>query len=1441
MESSQEEVVYGSDAAETTNEESTGNQDVMSEKVGTLAQDIYAEFQRLMGLHGQDVVKNLMPLVVNVLESLDLSSIENQEHQVELELVKEDNEQLATQYEREKCLRKASEQKLLEVEYTSEEDRNELLSKVESLASIVRMLEMKAKSSADHAARLEEKETEMKKEYAKLHDRYTELFKTHFDYVEKTKILFGASQNQKQATTPVEAASRLAAVTADIRSPEELQTGWKLEQFSPDKDLSMSEALSPTSNSTVVEPMVDNTKVRRPNTLYQECKFTENEERVKDEDAYDVGAGGMVDPAEFASSVSDNLFGMGKEVENIILENIELLATKNALNIVKDDLIARVDLLTSEKEIVESQLHQSELQREAGREKIEMLEAEIKKLKDNMEQLQSEREQQDNAIPLAHRKRFTRFEMARVIMEKNQYKDRLLELQEAVRWSETLRATKLTESSFDKPGAGGGGIFKFPNFSNLFASDKNKVPSTSSSGVAGGIQNEKEPQTKASLHNIQLRDGISERKAKERRDQLKKVKAHVAKDDIGRVQAYGWSLPTANGQNSLQSVPVPVFCRPLDQSDPNPQLKVWCASGVHLPPYSSTREINDPTAEMAMSSLVWICSNVQNRFSQVSVIDANNPAEVLDTFKIGSSLILCIQSVPGTKNDDFVSDDAYLAACIRALNPSETSSGIVTKAEPGLNAVSEMLPEELKPEDEQAEGSADVSADATENVETPESQDTDASEKMSTQLPTMWLGAQNGQVFVHSSKADWSSCIMKVRLSDSVVAIAHHRGRVFCSLANGRMAVFHRDPQTKEFCGNKYREIVISPSPDSHSIRCVAVVLEEFIWCGYRNCMAVINAETLEVQTKFSVHPRKESQVRQMATAGEGVWITIRTDSTFRLYHAKTHQHLQDVDIEPLISRMIGTGKLGFSFVRITCIGITCNRLWIGTGNGVILSLPLFCTGRNAALGSSPQATVQAKKSKEADDGVAVNETTDLPLSPVVEQPLPAPQTPLPVPGSCVRIDDQNIPYCNLSQAQLSFHGHKDSVRFIIGVPGTGGMISTTSPVAQTEGGTTPPARCMFVLSGGEGYVDLRIGDEASASETTHMTDKSDLSHLIRRLSRSQLETMGRDTVIDLYFESDEYIRHMESSVSHSISNEERQKLKQQITDLTQRENLLVLKMTLKEQQVRELQCEADTLRKRVIPQNSTRLRANLMDPTVDLLFKKMKKELDQTNKKLKETQEELSAWKFTPESNAGKRLMAQCRQLYQENEELGKRVASGKVAKLEGDLALYRSFAQEMKQNQKEQDELLLELDEEVEGMQSTIYLLEQQLSEAKELIKNLNEGTDPAIASKGGDVQPSTEQSFPSASSVAHSVTNGIELHEQRESQSREQGPDSPKKAKIVSERHSSNESDTAQNTTHTEQQAAIRCDENQPEDRDESQMSEVPEPPVFEDKDSVVLSES
>ena len=50
-------------------------------------------------------------------------------------------------------------------------------------------------------------------------------------------------------------------------------------------------------------------------------------------------------------------------------------------------------------------------------------------------------------VSAAHRKRFSRVEMARVLMERNQYKERLMELQEAVRWTEMIRSVNILKIS----------------------------------------------------------------------------------------------------------------------------------------------------------------------------------------------------------------------------------------------------------------------------------------------------------------------------------------------------------------------------------------------------------------------------------------------------------------------------------------------------------------------------------------------------------------------------------------------------------------------------------------------------------------------------------------------------------------------------------------------------------------------------------------------------------------------------------------------------------------------------------------------------------------------------------------------------------------------------------------------------------------------------------
>jgi len=74
------------------------------------------------------------------------------------------------------------------------------------------------------------------------------------------------------------------------------------------------------------------------------------------------------------------------------------------------------------------------------------------------------------------------------------------------------------------------------------------------------------------------------------------------------------------------------------------------------------------------------------------------------------------------------------------------------------------------------------------------------------------------------------------------------------------------------------------------------------------------------------------------------------------------------------------------------------------------------------------------------------------------------------------------IPYCSMAQAQLSFHGHKDAVKFFVAVPGQGGTSLATAvepPVDKT------PAS-MLVLSGGEGYVDFRQGKYYFSSFSSH-------------------------------------------------------------------------------------------------------------------------------------------------------------------------------------------------------------------------------------------------------------------------------------------------------------------------------------------------------------------
>jgi len=131
---------------------------------------------------------------------------------------------------------------------------------------------------------------------------------------------------------------------------------------------------------------------------------------------------------------------------------------------------------------------------------------------------------------------------------------------------------------------------------------------------------------------------------------------------------------------------------------------------------------------------------------------------------------------------------------------------------------------------------------------------------------------------------------------------------------------------------------------------------------------------------------------------------------------------------------MLGTGKLGFSFVRITSLHVSCGRLWIGTGNGVIISVPLAGEGNGECLRLVSGQLMQ------------------------VSFPTAA----------------SSIPKCCMAHSQLSFHGHRDAVKFFVSVP-----MSAPIPTAEFSLFNKPD---MLVMSGGEGYIDFRLGKFQSKS-----------------------------------------------------------------------------------------------------------------------------------------------------------------------------------------------------------------------------------------------------------------------------------------------------------------------------------------------------------------------
>lgn len=612
-----------------------------------------------------------------------------------------------------------------------------------------------------------------------------------------------------------------------------------------------------------------------------------------------------------------------------------------------------------------------------------------------------------------------------------------MELQEAVRFTEMIRATRTVET-LDKKSKHK--IWNF--FGKLFTSTTS--PTMETSGPLLRYNNDgstdSPAETRGQSHNVgiaslagppqiggnppthgtralMLKDYAVEGPASVQRksEHYRQVRAHVQKED-GRLHAYGWSLPGTKGgpsggpgnalvglgqiatkHNRGVKVPVPVYCQPLAEANSN--MKVFCASGVNLnggvnkngvPVFCLTHVLSAGSAasasaskiveltadegsatvggelnsldkqlalalessepDAALSSFVWICTSTHSA-STVTVMDANDAAVVLDSFPVCQTHLLCICTVPGTLEKDYaMSENSEVTrfgeslekpgegpeeiGCIEFVRVKEVPDTTRVPEEgaggdgPSLDVREEAVEVTEEGDDGQEEARNPIRNLAFSKPVNPITGSPDPlnEEPLNSIAPTMWMGAQDGMMYVHSAVARWRLCLGSICLPDAILSIVHVESRVVAALANGKLAIFRRGTDG-QWDLKSYHLVTLGSS--KQSVRCLCVVKDR-IWAAHRNKIFVVDPISLNIIHVLPAHPRNESQVRLMNASGDGVWVSIRLDSTLRMYHAVTFEHLEDVDIEPYVSKMLGTGKLGFSFVRITALHVSCNRLWIG-------------------------------------------------------------------------------------------------------------------------------------------------------------------------------------------------------------------------------------------------------------------------------------------------------------------------------------------------------------------------------------------------------------------------------------------------------------------------------------------------------------------------------